>query len=79
MYIKPNLLNKYRNCIHIDVAKILDWGKGAQTRNHIGEDQKKRVFTVRFSICDWGARNLVGDQFWILGPPNLKLLSGDRT
>ena len=63
----------------IGVARILDWG--AQTRNHIGEVQKKkRVFTVRFRICDWGGgRNLVGDQFWIEGGPNLKLRSGDQT
>ena len=27
---------------------------GGQTRNHISEDQTKRVFTVRFRICDWG-------------------------
>ena len=35
----------------IGVARILDWG--AQTRNHIGGDQKKKVFTVKFSIIDW--------------------------
>ena len=30
--------------------------------------KKKRVFIVRFRICDWGGgggRNLLGDQFWI--------------
>ena len=47
-----------------------DFGSGgAQTRNHIGEDQKKVVLTVRFRIYDWGVggRNVAGDQFWIGG------------
>ena len=50
-------------------ARILDWLWGAQTTNHIGENQKKRVFTVQFRIFNWGGggRNLVGDQFWIGG------------
>ena len=30
----------------IGVARILDWGGGGQTKNDIGEKQKKRVFTA---------------------------------
>ena len=44
------------------VARIFDWG-GGQTTNHIGEDQGKKVFTVRFKfswrlIWDWGKAKL---------------------
>ena len=50
IYIRTRLHNT------IGVVRILDWGRGevAEQENHIGEDQKKRVFIVRFKICDWG-------------------------
>ena len=51
----------------------------AQTTNHVGEHQEKKVFTVRLKSFDWEAgRNFVGDQFRIGMEPDHNLYSEDQ-
>ena len=45
----------------------LGGGGGGQTKSHLGEDQKKESSQFDLGFVIGGARNLVGDQFWIGG------------
>ena len=63
----------------IGVARILDWGEG-QTRNHIGEDQKKESsqFDLGFVIGE-GRAKFSWRPILDRGGANLKLQSDDQT
>ena len=70
-------MNLFLSKCSIGVAKIFDWGEGANHKSHRWRP-KKKVFTVRFWIFDCGGPKFSWRRIQDWGEPKLQPLSEDQ-